>query len=541
MNNKRTLSNLILILFFIAYNLYAQVNEFIRIDSILVPEIEDCGFGEIIAGVDFDGDNLVEIYVINNMQDEPEDIYIPRIYKFEYNGVEWEQVWDEHSRDILKQNSWAPMTYGDWDKDGKQEIIWSPANFFTEGNENPPRIMVWEANGDDILGRANFGFQTPSAQWTITDQDNFEVRPFRLILNDIDGDNQEELIFCDRQSNYRFGVISISDVPDNGNGSEVWTLETSALENTLAEDAIYDMAIIGNNIYLIHSNGSVTPVKYENNNYTILDNILNILPGGSWKSSNVVDLDNDGQEEIVIGGWQIDATNSHNKVFLLQEDETNILKVSQIANYEELIDTAGRINGGHDAVGDLDNNGYLDFIFGTRGSTPATAILRMEYLGGEISDSNNYQISIIDSLYPTANPGRYDIVSMANLDDDPELEVLYTNGATCEKFPIVILDPVMPVSVKDDIIPTEFVLDQNYPNPFNPTTTISFSLPEDSNVELKIFNSLGQESAVLISEKSLSKGNYNYKFNAASLASGVYIYTLNTNFGKVSKKMVVIK
>ncbi|MCB0749090.1 MAG: T9SS type A sorting domain-containing protein [Ignavibacteriae bacterium] len=520
----------------------AQQDEFVRMDSILVPEIENCGFGEIIAGVDFDGDNLVEIYAVNNMNDLGGEELIPRIYKYEFNGTEWQLVWDEYSRDILQQNSWAPITYGDWDKDNKQEIIWSPVNNFDVGNENPPRILVWEANGDDKLGKANFGFETPSAKWTITDEDNFEVRPFRIILKDIDNDGTEELIFADREANYRFGIVSVSDIPDNGNGSETWELDFSGLDLVLPESSIYDMATINNTIYLFHSDGNVTPVRYEDNNYSVLPSIPGFLPGGSWKSANTVDLDNDGKEEIVIGGWQLDDTNIQNKVFLLQEDETGALTKTRIANFQDLITVDGRINGGHDAVGDIDNDGKLDFIFGSRSTAPAVAILRMEYLGGEIADSNNYEISIVDSLYPTANPGRYDVVSLANLDSDPALEILYTNGNTCERFPIVILDLVgETVDVAKGMVPNDFSLEQNYPNPFNPTTKINFTLPEKGFVKLTIYNMIGEKVMDVLNE-TIINGSHTVEIDASHLASGVYVYSLNVA-GKYSavKKMMLLK
>jgi len=523
-------------------SLFAQEDMFTRMDSILVPEIDNCGFGELIAGVDFDDDQKVEIYVVNNMNDIGGNELIPRIYKYEFNGTEWELVWDEFSRDIVQQNSWAALTYGDWDGDNKKEILWAPANNFIENNLNPPRIMIWEANGDDKLGKANFGFETPSAQWTITDQESFEVRPFRMIFNDIDDDGVEELIFGDRQLNYRFGVVSITDVPDNGNGSETWTMEASGLEDVLDDDPIYDMAIMNGTIYLFHSDGTVTPVKYENETYSVLDGIPDFLPGGSWKSSNSLDLNNDGKNEIVISGWQPNSSNVANKIFLIEEDEQNVIKKTMIANFGPLISATGRINGGHDAYGDIDNDGNIDFIFGSRQTEPSVAILRMEYLGGEISDSNSYEISVIDSLYPTENPGRYDIVSVANLDEDPELEVLYTNGASCERFPIVILDLNKPVGVNENFVPTQFSLEQNYPNPFNPVTNISFSLPEQSEVSLKIFNTLGEEMEVIVNREILSRGNYNFKFNSKNYSSGIYFYILeSSSFGILTKKMILLK
>lgn len=98
------------------------------------------------------------------------------------------------------------------------------------------------------------------------------------------------------------------------------------------------------------------------------------------------------------------------------------------------------------------------------------------------------------------------------------------------------------VSVESDLnnIPTNFTLDQNYPNPFNPSTQISFGLPFRSNVVLKIFNTLGEEVAELVNG-SLEAGSHSFNFDASNLTSGIYIYSLQTDAGVISKKMTLIK
>ncbi len=94
-------------------------------------------------------------------------------------------------------------------------------------------------------------------------------------------------------------------------------------------------------------------------------------------------------------------------------------------------------------------------------------------------------------------------------------------------------------------IPTEYQLNQNYPNPFNPTTIIRFGLPENATVSLAIYNILGQQVSNLLSNKSMNAGYYNYKFDALSLPSGIYVYKLNAKNNKSSynftKKMLLIK
>ena len=94
--------------------------------------------------------------------------------------------------------------------------------------------------------------------------------------------------------------------------------------------------------------------------------------------------------------------------------------------------------------------------------------------------------------------------------------------------------------VEKSIIPDEYALFQNYPNPFNPTTIIKYDIPKETNVTLKVYNILGEEVATLVN-KVMQAGHQSVAFNAAKLASGIYIYKLNAgNFVQV-KKMLVMK
>jgi len=83
-------------------------------------------------------------------------------------------------------------------------------------------------------------------------------------------------------------------------------------------------------------------------------------------------------------------------------------------------------------------------------------------------------------------------------------------------------------------------LEQNYPNPFNPTTVISYQLPVSSIVQLKIYNLLGQEIAILVNEEKLA-GRYEVKFNSENLSSGTYFYKLTAGNFSETKKMILMK
>ncbi len=90
------------------------------------------------------------------------------------------------------------------------------------------------------------------------------------------------------------------------------------------------------------------------------------------------------------------------------------------------------------------------------------------------------------------------------------------------------LEPVSVVSDRNDL-PVVYKLYNNYPNPFNPTTTFTYQLPKDGIVTLKIYDMLGREVATLVNNELKTVGRYNVRFNASSLASGVYIYQLKVN------------
>lgn len=98
-----------------------------------------------------------------------------------------------------------------------------------------------------------------------------------------------------------------------------------------------------------------------------------------------------------------------------------------------------------------------------------------------------------------------------------------------------------PLSVnKHNEFPAEFELYQNYPNPFNPSTKINFSLPENTNVKLIVYDINGREVDVLVNE-NLKAGNYNADWHPVNLSSGVYFYTLKTNSFIDTKKMILVK
>jgi len=112
------------------------------------------------------------------------------------------------------------------------------------------------------------------------------------------------------------------------------------------------------------------------------------------------------------------------------------------------------------------------------------------------------------------------------------------------KYNVYVSNPLgLPTSIDEEnnsAVVNNFELQQNYPNPFNPTTKIRFSLAEQSQVMLKVYNVLGKEIATLVNDVK-GVGVHEVSFDGSGLASGVYFYTLQTGMYTKTRKMILLK
>ena len=90
------------------------------------------------------------------------------------------------------------------------------------------------------------------------------------------------------------------------------------------------------------------------------------------------------------------------------------------------------------------------------------------------------------------------------------------------------------------IQPKQCALYQNYPNPFNPSSTIGFYLPVSGRARVTVYNLIGEKVAGLLDENLMS-GYHEIRWHAGNMASGVYIYTLEFNGMKQSKKLILLR
>lgn len=119
-------------------------------------------------------------------------------------------------------------------------------------------------------------------------------------------------------------------------------------------------------------------------------------------------------------------------------------------------------------------------------------------------------------------------------------DIVRQKSASSERF-VLRLSPTNGLDeTSESMLPTEVALRQNYPNPFNPTTTIQFELPSETSVRLQVFDVTGRLVTTLV-DGSMSAGVHRAVLNGTQLASGIYLYRLETGTSTITKKLVLIK
>jgi hypothetical protein len=207
----------------------------------------------------------------------------------------------------------------------------------------------------------------------------------------------------------------------------------------------------------------------------------------------------------------------------------------------------------------------LPSTLGTSWTSVYTETQTITLFGSPLTPTvTNHNVSyVVDAYGPMTMPGgiMYDALRIRKQDRRSSSTIagyifLARNGASVQVGTVDTLPPAsgvaalnkvqwsgptLPLSVLvDQGVPLEYTLRQNYPNPFNPTTTIRFGLPERSTVTIKVFNLLGGEVATIV-DGIFDAGERAVEFDAANLASGVYVYRLQAGTFTQTRKMVLMR
>lgn len=203
-------------------------------------------------------------------------------------------------------------------------------------------------------------------------------------------------------------------------------------------------------------------------------------------------------------------------------------------------------------VTNFDNDAYEDLFF--QGSTSCCITYHdTKLVYGSSSGIHTSTSSVFETvLSGTPGPSIFTTGSFYFLDADGDNRSDFIVIDDTYGVYIALVDPALAKLLPEQKDGTtnldeisEFRVAQNYPNPFNPSTKISYQVPEQSNVSVKVYNFLGQEVATLVNQTK-QKGSYEATFEASGLSSGFYIARIKAigNSGKIftqNLKMQLIK
>jgi FG-GAP repeat/Secretion system C-terminal sorting domain len=400
-----------------------------------------------------------------------------------------------------------------------------------------------DIDGDQVIVGsygANLGFQGRAAIWTVDTAKDTII--FDSILEQPSGDS---FIFgfygFDVSVSGNYAIAGAPNSGANGGSAYIFTRsDTSAgwdFDKKISASDAYSgenfgrsVAISGGNIIVgtggifspIDSSGAVYFFQKNNNEWTELKKFTADTPTVGDQFGWSVDIDSD----YAIVGAPNDGNKGAAYIFHWNgsswEKETRIIPQDGVAG--DLFGESVSISGTTICVSAFGNNDSTGVCYvyskSSNGWEQSAKIISSDINAGDGFGKN---VAISSDWIACGAP----------FNDDGAIDA----GAVYlfEKSSVVSVEDKSPES-----IPIEFNLSQNYPNPFNPSTTIEFSIPQQSFVTLKVYDLLGREVRTLVSE-DLQTGSYKTEFSGINLTSGTYFYRLVVDGFTQTNKFMLIK
>lgn len=465
---------------------------------------------------------------------------------------------------VTNQNGYSETcTWGDYDNDGLIDL------FITNSAGTNHRNYLYRNTGNGNFLRVDTGIvvseigRSRGANWVDIDNDrDLDLFVCREI-------NQNEYLYRNNGNGY---FTKITDSPLTTNAGESWSGSWGDYDN----DGDLDV--------FVTNSGNQNNFLYRNEgdfNFTKITNDPIVSEPGYNAVSGWGDYDNDGDLDMFITQAYVGPSFTQKAVNKLYK---NLLMESGSASFQKI--TAGEIvsDSGYSygfAWGDYDNDGDLDVaVANTFDENQKNALYKNELSNGNkwisitckgtstnrsaigtkvrvkatINGNSVWQLQEVDgqsgycgqNLMLHFGLGNTTVIDSIKVEWPAGGDQYFTNVTVNQS--VTIIENGTLISVGENTIeqPQDFKLHQNFPNPFNPSTVINYELTSFSNVELKVYDILGNEVETLVNDLK-QPGIHSVSFNGSSYPSGVYYYRLDVRNSEgvasssESKKMIMLK
>lgn len=379
---------------------------------------------------------------------------------------------------------------------------------------------------------------------------------------DLNNDERDDIIinsyrFPSGNNNGRVDIIMGKDIPEDS--SDYYVVGDNSLFGAYFDVADangdgYDDLFISEKVSVISGNLPVDSLDilkiwYGKENFSFMENNYDYYfesrvnregPDNErfsdWFRFNfsLADVNQDGYSDIVIGGLGRESDST--AIYFSYESGFDTIPAFHLTDLDPMNPNvfSGQILY---EIGDFNNDGYDDLIM------PGSKSFFLILGGPNCGNHNPFGIYSQFNAYPYF-PNR--VYNLGDYDNDGDEETLFLNRPSY--FNVLgnafigkgdnAVTSLKNIRAADERL--HFYLQNNYPNPFNPLTTISYTLWEGADVRLAVYNTLGEEVALIASAYQLP-GSYRFGFDAANLPSGVYFYRLQAGEYAESKKMLLVK
>ena len=450
-------------------------------------DLSDYNYSSITTG-DLDLDNIPEIIILNDCLAGQNGLYV---FEFDTTTSQFPAqptaTWNMNQINGIEEA--CTIKVANLDSDPTPELILS----FYSNDPPASHLMIVELmDGTDL--------SNPSWHAEMDDNTTLSYYSYTASSTDLDRDGFKEIIVIE------------------------WNYNRLVIFENIAED-IYQKV---NDLFL-----TFEPLAFSNE--------------GAAES----DLDNDGINELFL-------TSSAGHFWIV----TNTGDVSRITfedNFHLLYDY--KSNGGYSLtqckIGNADSpvglpqDGLDIYVAATDTNATQSHLFDWEYIGGDITDPNDYSVyKIFSDTNKSRELFKISKIAIGDSDNNNRSDLVMGSFSLDINKPHIIviesgLETALETSQKDKHISEKLILYQNYPNPFNPRTIIKFDIFQQSEVTLSVYNAIGQVIRKLVSGQ-LPSGTYSFQWDGTDNQnvvgpSGVYYYQLKTKHVRTAKKMLFIR